>query len=413
MQIFSKAFHPLKRFFVFKITPAGRYLIGAMFLTSCMGILNMNVPIFHLSIGLFYLFIATLFAAFLFKPRVNVTVEMPEKVSVSQVVEIKFKIKNRSRIPAFDIAADIFALEHFIENLHESAVINQLSRNEESELDLTLVPRKRGIYELKDADIFSSFPFNLWRKGTRCPMKSLTVFPQYFPLTSINMKIGSRYQPGGMLFSSNTGESPEYIGNREYRSGDMLRKIDFKSWARLTKPTVKEYHEEYYCRIALVLDTFVDPRLKKGPYGYFQLEGAVSLAASIAEYISEDEFILDIFAVGPELYTFRSGRSIAHFENVLEVLSCVEECAASPFEDIAPDFMRELDNITSVIFVLLDWDDERENFVKKTVESNCYTKAVIVRSRETTNDLKTLEECVDSFTVVSPEYVRNGTVENL
>ena len=42
--------------------------------------------------------------------------------------------------------------------------------------------------------------------------------------------------------------------------GDPLRKIHWRSWARRGKPVVKEYQEEYFSRIALVLDTFLPRR---------------------------------------------------------------------------------------------------------------------------------------------------------
>jgi hypothetical protein len=45
-----------------------------------------------------------------------------------------------------------------------------------------------------------------------------------------------------------------------------VRRIDFRSWARLGKPVVREYQEEYYCRIALILDTHVVPKKTWGSF---------------------------------------------------------------------------------------------------------------------------------------------------
>ena len=42
--------------------------------------------------------------------------------------------------------------------------------------------------------------------------------------------------------------------------GIALRKIHWRSWARRGEPVVKEYQEEYFSRIALVLDTFLPRR---------------------------------------------------------------------------------------------------------------------------------------------------------
>jgi len=81
------------------------------------------------------------------------------------------------------------------------------------------------------------------------------VLPDFRPADAITVPGSARYQPGGIALTSNVGESPEYIGNRDYRAGDPLRRIDFRSWGRLAKPVVREYQEEYFSRIGVVLDT--------------------------------------------------------------------------------------------------------------------------------------------------------------
>lgn len=71
-----------------------------------------------------------------------------------------------------------------------------------------------------------------------------------------------RSEPGcspGPL-SSSTGDAIEFVGTRDYREGDPPRNIHWRSWARRGAPVVKEYQEEYFCRIALILDTFLPAR---------------------------------------------------------------------------------------------------------------------------------------------------------
>ena len=122
------------------------------------------------------------------------------------------------------------------------------------------------------------------------------------PLVDVSVPVGMRHQPGGIALTSNIGESPEYIGNREYVPGEPVRRIDFRSWARLGKPVVREFQEEYYCRIALVLDTHVVPKMtwgsferwaegwyfpyEQGPEEFPELEAAVSMTAALADALS-------------------------------------------------------------------------------------------------------------------------------
>ena len=43
---------------------------------------------------------------------------------------------------------------------------------------------------------------------------------------------------------------------RDYRPGDPLQRIHWKSFARTGDPVVREYQDEFFERHALILDTF-------------------------------------------------------------------------------------------------------------------------------------------------------------
>ena len=210
--------------------------------------------------------------------------------------------------------------------------------------------------------------------------------------------------------TSNVGESPEYIGNREYVSGEPIRRLDFRSWARLGKPVVREFHEEYYCRIALILDTYIPAGRKPTREGFLQLEAAVSLAASVAGALSHGEYIIDIFAAGPELYVFRAGRHTAHFDNVLEILACVDACRNNPFDTISPAVTEELGNISATICVFLDWDESRQQLARQIVEAGSSLKVIIARDGETTAPLHAAEGDVSQYSV---EQIQKGGLEIL
>jgi uncharacterized protein (DUF58 family) len=238
----------------------------------------------------------------------------------------------------------------------------------------------------------------------------LLVLPHFHPIAGLDVPIGTRYQPGGVALTSNVGESPEYIGNREYVPGDSARRIDHRSWARLATPVVREYQEEYYCRVALVLDTFVPPRRRPGREGFPDLEAAISLSASVADILSRGEYLIDLFAAGPELYVFRAGRHTAHLENILEIVACVEACRSNPFRTLAPALADELGNISTVIGVFLDWDASRRQLARTAVEVGCSVKIVIVRDGDTTEPIEFDEGSIVQLNIAQ---VRQGGLDAL
>lgn len=396
------------------MTAGGRFLLLGTFFAGAAGSLTLFVPIYHVFCAFMFLYVVSLLCGLLLRPKFSVKGQLPEKASAGQTISAEFSVENRSHLPVYDLALGFFELPSSLEEVDPGKAVPHVGAGKSLSLALKLHPRKRGFYVMPKMKVYTTFPFNLWRTVRASHrVGPLLVLPGFHPIVHLDVPVGLRYQPGGIALSSNVGESPEYIGTREYRPGDSTRRIDFKSWARLAKPAVKEYRGEYYCRIALVLDTFVAPGRRKGRNGFPEVEAAVSLSASIADALSRGEYIVDIFAVGPDLYVFRAGRNIAHFDNILEILACVEECRANPLNTIAPVLADELANITTVIYVLLDWDSTRENFVRSAIEAGCKTKVLIVHDGETRENFAHAEDWAGAIFHFTPEQVKSGGIESI
>jgi uncharacterized protein (DUF58 family) len=394
----------------FRLTPPGRFLLAALFLSASMSWISTGVPIFHLTCGLFGLFTVAVAAGFLLRPRIEVTGQFPPKAKAGQCVTGVFVLTNRSRLPACQVSAGYFDLPPSLQEIPADEIHPYVPRGESVSAPVEIRPLKRGYYLLPPLKPYTTFPFHIWRTRARAAVSpgTLLVLPDFQPLDGLDVPGRIRYQPGGIALTSQVGESPEYVGNRNYRPGDPMRRIDFRSWGRLARPVIREFQEEYYCRIALVLDTFIPPGRKEKAEGFPDLEAAVSLAASIADTLSRGEYIMDVFAAGPELYVFRAGRHTAHLENVLEILACVGACRKNPFETVAPALAEELHNISGVVCVLLDWDKSRERLIRTAAEAGCNIKVLIVCAGETTEPLAGAAPYADSVIQFTPEEVQGG-----
>jgi len=396
------------------LTPGGRFLLMAVVFAGGLASVSPSMPIDHAFSTLVCFYAVAIIVGWIMKPRVRIEGKLPEKVSAGQTVSVQLKVENQSRLPAYDLGLQFDSLPQYVERPDREKAMPLLGASESARFDVELVAWKRGVYEIPGVRPCTSFPFSICRShGKGHDAGNLLVLPSFFPITNVGVPVGRRYQPGGIALTSNVGESPEYIGSRDYRPGDPYRHLDFRSWARLAKPAVKEFTEEYYCRLALVVDTFVAPGRKKGRGGFPELEAAVSLTAAVADALSRGEYIVDVFAAGPELYVFRAGRHIAHLDNILEILACVDECRSNPFETITPAITGELANITSVICVLLDWDRERAGFVRAAVEAGSAAKVIIVRDGPTTEPLAPAEDWAGPITLLTPEDVASGKVEEV
>ena len=408
----------LWRLWVYKPTTEGKVLAGCLAVAGSVAMGSLEIPAYHLLCALGGLGLVAFAAGWVLRKRVEVAGGFPETAVAGHPVYGAFTLTNRSRRTAHDLSVGVFDLAPSLE-AEAAEAVTALEPDASAMVSLPLKPLKRGIYPLAAVRAFSTFPLGLFRSTLKRPAGSeaprggsLLVYPHFHPVTDIDLPVSARYQPGGIALSSNVGESMEYIGNREYRPGDPTRQIDHRSWARLARPVIKEFQEEYYCRIALVLDSFVPGRKKAPPGGFANLEAAVSLAASVADVLARGEYIIDIFAAGPELYVFRAGRHTAHFDNVLEILACVDACRESPFKVVTPALVEELANISTVIGVFLDWDAERERLMRAATEAGCSAKVLIVRDGATSAPYAR-HQAAWAMSQYTPEQVRHGGIEAL
>lgn len=398
---------------IYPFTPAGKLLIVGIGCSTFAGAFSAQVPIFRLCTTLIGLAVVSAMTGSLLRwSRVRITGRLPEKVSAGQTVSGVYTISNQGRMPAYDVSLGCFLLPRSWKSVPDAQMVPCLIQGQSVRQTIKFIPLQRGLYRLPAIRAFTTFPFNLFRNELSRDMPgTILVRPSFHPITRLSLDGGNRYQPGGIALTSHIGESPEYIGNRDYVPGDTPRKIDFRSWARLAKPVVKEYQEEYYNRIALVLDSYVVPGRRPKREGFPDLEAAVSLSAAIADALARGDYILDIFAAGPELYVFRTGRHTAHFENVLEILACVGPCRDDPFSKLAPALVDELIHISTLFCVFLDWDEPRRDLVRAALEAGCSVKVLIVRDGKTS--LPAIESGPVRITQYTPAQIRAGGADSL
>ncbi len=407
------------------LTPAGRSLVAGLCLAG-LGTVTVVIPIYQVFFALVGLVVVSAVAGFVLRPRVTVSGCFPDRAVAGETVTGRFRIENSSRWPVYDLGLGLFGLPRAIE-IADPIPAAHLPPGASIEIPITLRVQRRGVYELPPLRVFTTFPFELARSGwTRHFLEPLTVVPSFRPLAEFSVPTGNRYQPRGIAFSSQIGESQEYMSNREYVEGEPIRRLDFRSWARLGKPVVREYQDEYFSRIALILDTWLPPNrgplvLQRWPgHGILdrlwshrtkrerteRFEAAVSLTAAIADAVSDGEYILDLFAAGPRLYTFRTGRHTAPLDSLLEILACVEPAREDPFDELIAAVSEELEHVSTVVCVLLDWDASRRRLARLLLESDAECRLLLVGREDPPASVE--PELAPFLRVVHPEQIARG-----
>ncbi|SFH86244.1 DUF58 domain-containing protein [Planctomicrobium piriforme] len=398
----------IRYFFQYRLTPVGQMAVFLMFL-SASGIITVEIPIYQMFCGIVALFGVVEFCGTLFRPRLKVTATFPEKVTVGDTALGLVSIQNIGYFPACDIMCGCFLLPEGLSHTNARAMIPSLARGQQATLPVEILGERRGEYPIPHMSIHSTFPLNFMRIGSaNVPVNKLTVVPSFHRLEQLDIPISHRYQHGGMLLESRSGNAAEYVGNREYIPGEPTKRLDFRAWARVGKPVVREYQEEFCSRVAIVLDTHVEPRWPFPPRQALQeLEAAISLTAAVADSLTHMGTTIELFAAGPDLFFFQTADAqFTSFESILEILASIEPTRHNPFDQLTPAISESLESTSVVICLFTDWDETREMLVNQIIRSGCALRVLLVRERPPTRPFPHDEY----YTALSPADVLRGDV---
>ena len=158
----------------------------------------------------------------------------------------------------------------------------------------------RGRFEIGPMSVRISDPFGLIELGrTFRTTVPLTVTPRTVPLPQI--PLGGAWTGSGdnrpRAFATGSAED---VTVREYRQGDDLRRVHWRSSAKLGELMVRREEQPWQSRATLVLDNRVIAHRGQGIAS--SLEAAVSAAASIAVHLTHRGFAVRLVtATGEEV----------------------------------------------------------------------------------------------------------------
>ncbi len=246
-------------------------------------------------------------------------------------------------------------------------------------LRLTLTPRRRGRIELAGLVLNRSDPLGLVKGLVRLALPERVIaLPRRYRLPRLTLPGRRKHQPGGVSLASSVGDSEEFLSLREYRPGDPLQRIHWKSFARTGRPIVKEFQDEFFERHALVLDTSA----VRGEDRAF--EDAVAVAASFVYTIDTQECLLDLLFVGSEVHHSTVGRGQLHAEQMLESLAGVTASATTDFVRLERAVLAQCAQLTSCVLVLVAWDAARRGLAQRLAANGVEVRAILVCAREDT-----------------------------
>jgi uncharacterized protein (DUF58 family) len=381
-----------------RFTAAGALVVSCAVVTGAVGVDTSQSTAYQAFAMLVSLVAAAAFCLPFLRARVNVERELPRVATAGQPFTIRARVSNpgTATLDGLSLCEDLAdpRPSHEVYNAligiptyrawKRLVNANQIARAPEHpvpalapgatvDVEVQAHALKRGVAHSRGVVVGRADPLGLFKALARVPRGSnVIVLPRRYTLPPLDLPGSRRYQPGGVALATSVGDSEEFVGLRDYRPGDPLQRIHWKSFARAARPIVKEYQDEYFERHALLLDTFATGRDER------LFEEAVSIAASFAYTIDTRECLLDLVFVGAEAYTYTAGRGQLHAGSLLEILAGVRPCRDKPFSTLGDAVLARHAALAGCICVLLGWDEERARFVKRLHSHGVRVRAIAV-----------------------------------
>ena len=130
---------------------------------------------------------------------------------------------------------------------------------------------------------------------------------------------------------------------------------DYMATERAPGLIVKEFQTEGRARTALLVDTrgrWMFGGTRERLLDIDPFEAALSIAASVVDYLATTDRVLELLVAGPEVYRFVSAGRIGYLEEVMDILAAVEPMKDDPLERLEPMLLDEIRLIQSVCLIL-------------------------------------------------------------
>ncbi|WP_104107344.1 DUF58 domain-containing protein [Nocardioides sp. 616] len=305
------------------LTVRGRaFLAGGLMAVVCAILLDQQGLV---RVGALVVALPLLCAAFLGRSHFRLALERevtPRLVAAGQPARVTLTLTNEGRAPT-----GVLLLEDQVPyalGARPRFVLEGIGQGWRRQVTYQLRADLRGHYEIGPMTIRITDPFGLVELGrafhTSAP---LTITPRTVPLPDIGLG-GAWTGSGDNRPRSFATGSAEDVTVREYRQGDDLRRVHWRSSARLGELMVRREEQPWQSRATVVLDNRDGSHRGKGAAS--SLEEAVTAAASIAVHLTRRGFMVRLVtAAGEEPTTawhFRDPE--ANTGPLLEALSVVD-----------------------------------------------------------------------------------------
>ena len=223
----------------------------------------------------------------------------PARVEAGSTSTVRLRLDNISRLPSGVLLMED-ALPYSLGG-RPRFVLDKIEPHGVREVSYPVTSDVRGRFRVGPLSVRLTDPFGLCElTRSFATTAELVVTPTVFPLPAV--RLGGDWAGGGEAASRSVSSSgTDDAATREYRHGDDLRKVHWRSTARVGELMVRREEQPFQSRATLLLDGRSAAHRGDGPGSSF--EWSVSAIASIGVALSRSGFALSLLRDSGEVLT--------------------------------------------------------------------------------------------------------------
>jgi uncharacterized protein (DUF58 family) len=248
----------------------------------------------------------------------------PARVEVGSDSTVTLRLENVTRLPT-----GLLLIEDTLQyalGARPRFVLDRVEPHGVREIDYKVRSDLRGRFAIGPLSIRITDPFGLVELARSFTITdTLTVTPEVVALPHV--RLSGEWSGGGESRTRSVAAAgDDDVAPREYRQGDDLRRVHWRSTARYGELMVRREEQQWQSRGALLLDTRKSAHRGEGPRSSF--ETAVSAAASIGVHLAREGLGLRLVTdLGPQHLT---DDGLSH--SLLDALAVVRQSPARSLE---------------------------------------------------------------------------------
>ncbi|MBB2746105.1 UNVERIFIED_ORG: uncharacterized protein (DUF58 family) [Microbispora rosea subsp. rosea] len=248
----------------------------------------------------------------------------PARVQAGEESTVTLRLENVTRLPTGLLLVED-TLQYAL-GTRPRFVLDRMESRGVREIDYKVSSDLRGRFPIGPLSVRIADPFGLVELTRSFTITdTLVVTPEVVPLPPVRLS-GEHSGGGDSRTRSVAAAGDDDVAPREYRQGDDLRRVHWRSTARHGELMVRREEQELQSRGALLLDTRRHAHRGEGPRSSFEV--AVSAAASIGVHLSAEGLALRLATDQGARHVVDTGQSWS----LLDTLAVIRQSTARSLE---------------------------------------------------------------------------------